>query len=74
VTPTRPPGWYSDPAGSGKRRYFNGRNWGPITKEGWKDFHEIWLDNTFTDNVSFGPKVFSDDFDGVGQKLCAENE
>ena len=69
MTPPRPPGWYSDPAGTGKRRYFDGRNWGPITKENWKNFHEIWLDNTFTDNVSFGPKVFSGDFDGALREM-----
>lgn len=25
-----PPGWYSDPAGSGRRRYFDGVHWGPF--------------------------------------------
>lgn len=25
-----PPGWYPDPAGSGRRRYFDGRRWGPF--------------------------------------------
>lgn len=27
--PTPPPGWYPDPAGSGGRAYWNGREWGP---------------------------------------------
>lgn len=25
-----PPGWYPDPLGSGRRRYFDGRQWGPF--------------------------------------------
>lgn len=30
--PTPPPGWYPDPAGSGGRSYWNGREWGPPPK------------------------------------------
>ena len=42
-------------------------SWAP--KEGWKDFHEIWLD----DPTGLAPKVNAGDLDEEGHKLCALN-
>jgi hypothetical protein len=49
----------------------NGRAMNQESKEGWKDFREIWLPAAYPDD--FGPNVNATDFDNEGQKLCAMN-
>jgi hypothetical protein len=60
------------PDGSSDTYAVNGTAMGWAPKEGWKDFHEIWLANTGDDSA--GPNVNSSDFDAEGQKLCSENK
>ena len=49
----------------------NGRAMNQESKEGWKDFREIWLPAAYPDD--FGPNVNATDFDNEGQKLCAQD-
>jgi Protein of unknown function (DUF2511) len=38
-------------------------------KEGWKEFHDIWL----ADPTGAGPRVDASDFDAEGHRLCGDN-
>jgi hypothetical protein len=58
------------PDGSPDTYAENGTAMGWAPKEGWKDFHDIWL----VDPTGAGPFVNSSDFDAEGQKLCAMNK
>jgi hypothetical protein len=58
------------PDGSPDTYAENGTAMGWAPKEGWKDFHEIWLD----DPDGPGPKVNASDFDAEGHKLCDMNK
>jgi hypothetical protein len=58
------------PDGSADTYAENGTAMGWAPKEGWKDFHEIWL----VDPTGPGPNVNASDFDAEGQKLCSENK
>jgi hypothetical protein len=48
----------------------NGTAMGWASKEGWKNFRDIWLD----DPTGFMPKVNASDLDAVGHKLCDMNK
>jgi hypothetical protein len=58
------------PDGSADVYAENGIAMNQESKEGWKDFREIWLPAGPDD---LGPNVNATDFDNEGHKLCAMN-
>ena len=58
------------PDGSSDIYAENGTAMGWASKEGWKNFREIWLD----DPTGIGPKVNAGEFDMEGHKLCDMNQ
>ena len=60
------------PDGSSTVYAVNGTAMNWETDKGWKDFHEIWLDNPDPVMAAISPKVNSSAFDAVGHKLGDE--